>query len=176
MLLKTSVPGPAFVRPAAVVSGPLTVVVTTGLTMVNVGVVPPSVTGPLRVTLLVASPPSKFRLPLVTTALAMVCAAAPDSRVVLLAVVKVPVPSGPLVTVLPTVAGTLLAARMSDPPLRFMPVVKVLAVLEKTTAPEPFRAIGPAALTIVAGISKLLVDKPEVIIVGDVLPNTRLPP
>ena len=65
---------------------------------------------------------------------------------------------------------------MIEPELRFTPPLNVLPVLEKTTEPVPPTLIGPLELTIGAEIKRLLVDRPEVLIVAAELLKARLPP
>ena len=93
------------------------------------------VVAPLSVKLLA---PSKVKLPCATKVLATALAELEDSNRVPSAIVRVPVPRGPLVTVEPTTEGVLLAPIMSPPALSVTPPVKVLTgLLNCSTAALP---------------------------------------
>ena len=136
-------PAPAFVRAvevAVLVIEPLMVLVTAGLSTVMVRPASPRAIAPESVTPLPEMRPPNVKSPLTVTALPTVRAVPSLRSEVPPAMVRVPVPTGPLVT-----AGgvpVLFTPNMSPPSFRLKPVVKVLAPPRAST-PAPALTRGP---------------------------------
>ena len=144
-LESTKVPAPALVSavPVAVlVMAPLMVLVLAGLSTVMVRSVAPRFIAPERITPLPATGPAKAKLPLTVVGLRIVRTVPSLSSEVPPAMVRVPVPTGPLVM---TGEPVLPAPNMRPPWFRLNPVVKVLAPLRaRTPVPVLLSEVMPA--------------------------------
>ena len=139
---RTRMPLPDLVRPTApgvraaalVVMRPLKVAVTPGVPTAIVRLSVPRLMAPERITPAPAVRPPKEKSPFTLTVLATVRTVPSLMSVVPLAMLRAPVPIGPLVMTLP--ASTELEPNISEPAERLSPLVKVLAPL-KASMPEP---------------------------------------
>ena len=94
-----------------------------------------------------------------------------------LARVSIPVPTGPAVTVPPTVLGVLFAPRIREPALTVRPVVQLLFALVRISEPEPvlLRALlCPAFWVMAAEMSRPCGERPLTLTMGLALLNSRV--
>ena len=150
------------------------VAVTPGVPTLIVRLEPPRVIGPERMTPAPAVRPPKEKSPLTKIPLAIVRMVPSLMSEVPLAMLSTPVPIGPLVTA-PEI-GVELAPNISEPALRFRPVVKVLAPLRASMPPPALVSDRLPPFEMIAEISRPVSARPELtVMTGLGLLNCRAP-